>query len=337
LLDSDASAIYELQIENGEMKIQTAQGVADVSRLAFPAVLEQSLQGAKPIAVCNVQPRPSINRSGLAQVVRGSALLGVPLVVDSELYGCLVLYYTQSRLFSDEEIDLAGSFGDQVALAIENARLRQRVEQAAIVAERHRLARELHDSVTQSLYSLTLLAEGWRRMAQSGELESMEDALVELGDIGRQALKEMRLMVHELRPPVLENEGLLGALHSRLNSVEKRAGIQMRLVADELPELPLHVEETLYRIAQEALNNALKHAAARSVKVHIAIEDERLIMSVEDDGCGFDQDQVQHSGGVGLHSMRERAARLGAVYELVSVPGHGTSICVQLALGDVSR
>ncbi|HMN30723.1 MAG TPA: histidine kinase, partial [Caldilineaceae bacterium] len=237
--------------------------------------LEQAVQNGQPVVISNLaallaaQSPPATSHSEvlLSNVFR--TLLAVPLVGPDggEVYGGIALYYPQERQFSDEEIALVATFAAQAALAIENARLRERAGLAAVMEERGRLARELHDSVTQQLYSLTLLAEGWRRMAQNGQLSGVEEALAELGQLGQQALKEMRLLVHELRPPALEQDGLLGALHQRLAAVERRAGVEARLVANDLCELPAALEAGVYRIAQEALNNALKHAEATTVTV----------------------------------------------------------------------
>jgi signal transduction histidine kinase len=257
--------------------------------------------------------------------------LAVPLRVADELYGGLVLYYRESREFSSEEIGLAVAFADQAALAIENARLHRHAEEAAVLRERGRLARDLHDSVTQSLYSITLLAEGWKRLSQTSRLEGIADPLSELGEIAQQALKEMRLMVHELRPPDLQEVGLLGALHQRLGAVEKRAGIEARLVADDLVALPMDVEEELYRIALEALNNALRHASATRVSVRLSVQGEDVRLEVADDGSGFDPHELDQPGGVGLASMRERAEKLGAMLTLDSSPGEGTRVCVQVS------
>ena len=227
---------------------------------------------------------------------------------------------------SDASRDLA----DQSLVAGAALYMRQQVEQAAVMEERGRLARDLHDSVTQSLYSLTLLAEGWQRLARAGKLERIEDSLTELGEIAQQALKEMRLLVYELRPPALEKEGLLGALHQRLGAVEKRAGMEARLIAEEVVELPAPVEEGLYRIAQEALNNTLKHATATSVMVHIRANDEWIELEVADNGQGFDPAAIVDQGGIGLTSMRERAERLGGVLTISSTVGEGTQLSVKL-------
>jgi len=139
-------------------------------------------------------------------------------------------------------------------------------------------------------------------------------------------------LVHELRPPVLEEEGLLGALQQRLDAVERRAGVKVRLLVEGTVELPAPVEEGLYRIAQEALNNALKHAAATLVTVGIRVNREQVELEVADNGVGFDLDAVSHMGGVGLASMRERAAGLGGLLVIVSEPGEGTRVRVSVGV-----
>jgi signal transduction histidine kinase len=220
------------------------------------------------------------------------------------------------------------SVADQVGVAVENARLRQQAERAAVIEERERLARELHDSVTQSLYSLTLFAEAGKGLVEAGDLEVAKHNLGRMGETAQQALREMRLLVHELRPLDLEREGLIGALHQRLSAVEGRVNIKARLVAEELVELPAPVEEGLYRIAQEALNNALKHAVATSVTVYLRVKGERVELEVVDDGKGFNPQAVSNSGGMGLVSMQERAEKLGGSLTILSAPEEGTKVKV---------
>jgi signal transduction histidine kinase len=258
------------------------------------------------------------------------SLLAVPLIVADEVYGGLVLYYPEPRVFSGEDVELAVAFADQAALAIENASLHQQAEEAAILEERERLARDLHDSVTQSLYSITLLAEGWKRLERAGQLEESEDPLGELGEIAQQALKEMRLLVHELRPPDLEDVGLLGALRLRLGAVEKRAGVDARLVAGDVLDLPPQLEDCLYRIAIEALNNSLKHAAATEVVVSLQAAGDDVTLEIRDNGCGFDAGRMDEHGGVGLNSMRERAETRGGRLTIESAPGQGTKVQVRI-------
>jgi two-component system sensor histidine kinase ChiS len=208
--------------------------------------------------------------------------------------------------------------------------LAQKAAEAAVIAERNRLARELHDAVTQSLYSSTLLAEAGQRLAGTGDLERTRGYLSRLGEITQGALKEMRLLVHELRPLALQKEGLVGALQQRLDAVERRAGVDARLVVEGELELSPDVEEDLYRIAQEALNNALKHATATLVTVTIRASGERVDLEVADNGRGFEPTAVSDEGGMGLMTMRERAEKFGGELEVLSGPGKATKVRVSL-------
>jgi signal transduction histidine kinase len=140
----------------------------------------------------------------------------------------------------------------------------------------------------------------------------------------------MRLLVYQLRPLALESEGLVGALEQRLETVERRAGVQARVSVQGEIEIPADIEEELYRIAQEALNNALKHARASQIELTIRGDEGTVTLQVVDDGRGFDPAQAGDSGGLGLVSMRERAARIDAQLEVRSAPGEGTTVTVRL-------
>jgi signal transduction histidine kinase len=207
-----------------------------------------------------------------------------------------------------------------------------RAVQAAIAQERDRLSQELHDSVTQSLYGLTIMAESGQRLTREdkAEVKDLEAPLIEIGDVARQALKEMRLLIYELRPPVLEEEGLLSALHQRLAAVEKRSGMEASLVIEEVVDLPLVMEEALYHIAIEALNNAIKHASAASVKLSLRTGDTWVEMEIADDGKGFDPGSDTCKGGMGLAGMRKRAEALGGTLTIRSVPGQGTKVAARI-------
>jgi PAS domain S-box-containing protein len=199
----------------------------------------------------------------------------------------------------------------------------------AALEERQRLARELHDSVTQSLYSLTLLAEAGRRLAAAGDLERVAHYVGRLGETAQQALKEMRLLVYQLRPLALETVGLAGALQHRLDAVEKRGGVQARLEVHGVADLPPGVEADLFRVAQEALNNALKHAGASAVTVSLCAGDGVVGLEIADNGRGFDL-AAADGGGLGLTSMRERLEKLGGTLVVASQPGDGTRILARV-------
>jgi signal transduction histidine kinase/ligand-binding sensor domain-containing protein len=213
-------------------------------------------------------------------------------------------------------------------LQVEEA-LRQSETEKAVAAERSRLARDLHDSVTQSLYSLTLFSEAGLRQTQAGDIERAQEYLNRLRDIGLQALREMRLMVYQLRPLALEQEGLAAALQQRLDAVERRAGVDARLVVEGECQLCPEMEEELYRIVQEALNNVLKHANASTLRVNICFQEGNVIFEVVDDGQGFDPQAASDAGGMGLLNMRERADKLGGVLTISSAPGAGTKVMLE--------
>ena len=217
-------------------------------------------------------------------------------------------------------------------MIIESAQLRQQAEQAAVTEERARLARDLHDSVTQLLYSSRLIVEAGRESYRNGNLKQVNNCMVELGQIAQQALKEMRLLIYELRPLLLEREGLVGALQERLDAVEGRADITTQLLVDDMPVLSGKTQEALFYIAQEALNNTLKHASATSVDVQIIASQTQIELVLSDNGSGFDPDSVIGCGGLGLVSMRERAEELGGTLTILSKPGEGTTVTVSLGL-----
>jgi PAS domain S-box-containing protein len=207
----------------------------------------------------------------------------------------------------------------------------------AALEERQRLARELHDSVTQSLYSLTLLAEASRRMALDGNTDKMIGNIARLGETAQQALKEMRLLVYELRPLALETAGLVEALQHRLDAVEKRAGVEARLKVESNCDLPADVENGLYRIAQEVLNNSLKHAEATRVSVRLLADGQCVAMEITDNGKGFDPQAVRDQGGMGLGNIQERAESLGGEVSFVSKSSEGTQVLVRVPLDRLNR
>jgi signal transduction histidine kinase len=262
------------------------------------------------------------------------AYVGMPLRAGGRTLGVLsVVRGVDQPSLNVEEISLLTSITDQLGIVVEGARLRKRAEQAAVLEERGRLARDLHDSVTQLLYSVNLFSTSGRNAHNAGDQDTLETCLTKLGESAQQALKEMRLLIYELRPPMLEQEGLVGALQHRLDAVEGRVGMATQLLAGETIELPRQIEEELYRIGVEALNNALKYAKATLVIVSISADQERIQLAVIDNGAGFDLRIAEGRGGLGIIGMRERAEKLGGVLEVISAPGEGTSVRVTLSKG----
>jgi signal transduction histidine kinase len=229
-------------------------------------------------------------------------------------------------------MSLLAAVGHQVGVAVENATLYEQAQELAVMKERNRLARDLHDSVTQALYGVTLYAEAAARQLASGETTLAGQHLHEIRDIGQESLTEMRLLIFELRLPELKQEGLAASLQARLEAVEGRVGLETMFHAQIREPLPAQVEEGLYRIAQEALNNTLKHAHATRVQVALSQNGRSVSLAVTDNGVGFDPAELKDQRGFGLRGMAERAEKLGAVLAVESSPGQGTTIRVEVSL-----
>ena len=280
------------------------------------------------------------------------SLLAAPLRQGRTTIGVLMAAHHLTDGLLPDDLPVLAAAANWVSIAISNARLHEQAqearEQRALLEERNRLARELHDAVTQSLYSISTLAGAWRRQIDSGHLQPQKEQIEELGELAQQALREVRLLIYELRPTELEEEGLVGALYRRLETVEQRAGIQTRLlitddagrpypvtsegrqVTVDFYRLPTPVEHGLYRIAQEALNNALKYSRATAVCISIRLGRSTLSLEVKDNGCGFDATRAQQSAvGFGLSGMKERSQSLGGRFLILSSPADGTTVRVE--------
>jgi signal transduction histidine kinase len=295
----------------------TISGIADCVEITQGVAADD--HGAKATR----QPSPSL-------VDQCKSVLAAPLLVKEEVYGGLVLYYSTPRQLSEEEIGLAVTLADHAALAIENARLRTQVRQTAVTAERNRLARDLHDSVAQALYSMTLYAEATNRAMAAGKQDVVTENMRELHDMAREAMLDMRLLIFELHPPVLEDEGLVAALQARIAAVESRGGVQVEVCTDGERRLPLPIEEALYWITQEALNNAVKHAKAQHVTVQLRFDEEKAYLEVRDDGLGFDAADAELAGGLGMRGIKERVRQIDAKLHIDSIPEEGTSVKVEV-------
>jgi signal transduction histidine kinase len=256
-------------------------------------------------------------------------LLLAPLTAEGQSHGILALARAHTEGFDLNEVALLVSLANQVGLAVSAARMRQRLQEAGLLEERQRLARDLHDSVTQSLYGLVTLTEVGQIRLETGDTPAAAELFKRIGQTARQAIREMRLFIHQLRQPVLANEGLINALDLRLAAVEGRSDIQASLNADETIHLPVEVETALYHIAQEALNNALKHAGAKTITVNLLRRGRQIELQISDDGCGFDP-AAAGQAGMGLHNMVSRAAEIQADCTIESQPGSGTRVTVTL-------
>ena len=258
------------------------------------------------------------------------SLIAAPLRVELTVIGVLDVI-NKAGGFTKDDVRIINLFADQAAIVIDQAQLHQKVEQIAVMEERQRLARELHDSVTQALYSVNLYAEAARRSLSAGKKGTTLANLQNVREMTHEAMREMRLLVFELHPLILEKEGLVAALRARLAAVEGRSGLKTEIRLEGEQRLPIAIEEELYRIAQEALNNITKHARARNVLIDLKFSDDSVSLEIKDDGMGFDPATARSSGGMGLSGIEERVQKIGGVLKIESSPDRGTRLKVSVA------
>lgn len=355
MLRSDAAAIFKLETAAGgeqalrtqTLRVEAGCGLTpefiEAASLPYPdSIAGRALREGRAIPAPDIRrqlelmsddlaPSPYLQRPEMKQLMTSfAAMLLSPLTIGRQPYGVMALYYRKPRPFTEEDVAEAQSLADQTALAIESAWLREQAGEAAALDERNRLARELHDSVTQSLYSVTLYAEAAARQLEAGNTPATVEHLRELRDTSRDALREMRLLIYELRPPEIERTGLAAALRGRLQAVETRGGVRAELIQDGDENIPAAVQQELYHIAREALNNSLKHSLATRLTVRLLYRPHETALEVEDDGAGFDSVEAMEAGGMGMRTMRERSQRLGAELEIRTAKGQGTLVRVRI-------
>ena len=254
-------------------------------------------------------------------------VIRVPLVAKGKVLGAMILGSREPIQPTAEDLELLSAIGGQVGLAAENARLYEHAEQAATAAERNRLARDLHDAVSQTLFSATLIAEVLPRVFQRDPAEG-ERRLEELRQLTRGALAEMRALLLELRPATLAEAELADLLRQLGEAMTGRARIPVTLEIDSCVGLPPDVKVALYRIAQEALNNVAKHSAATSAAMSLSCGVAGVRLTVADDGQGFDPAAVG-SDRLGLSIMQERAEAIGASLVVETAHGRGTHVVAE--------
>ncbi len=260
------------------------------------------------------------------------SFLGVPIVSAGDIIGAF--YLTDKRgapQFSAADESAVVLLASHAAIAIDQARLFEDSRELALVEERSRLARELHDAMSQSLFSLQLSAETAGRLLDSNPAAAA-DQMATVRGLAAQLSTELRTTVEGLRPADLERDGLVAVLGTLLTVAGRAHDVPVELDAGELPELDPDDEHQILRIAQEAVTNALRHAAASRVRVSIGDSQGALVLRVSDDGRGFDPAaRALRSRRLGLTSMHERAASLGGSLAITSAPGQGTTVELRLA------
>jgi signal transduction histidine kinase len=264
------------------------------------------------------------------------SFLGVPIVGPDGVIGSFYLTHKEGAdNFTDEDQELIELLASHAAIAITNARLYERSRELSILEERNRLALELHDAVSQKLFSLVLTAESAETLLER-DGEAARAQVDRLKALSREALDELRSLILELRPPDLDRDGLCGALRKHVEVLRQLHGVEIELNIDDAVSAGDGRDQEVFRIVQEALQNALRHAHAQNVEIRLGRRNGHLALEVRDDGVGFQPDDPElRSRRLGLTSMEERAGRIGGRLEIHSAPGRGTDIKLEVA-GDGS-
>jgi signal transduction histidine kinase len=277
---------------------------------------------------------PRLSNPNLKQETFKKFYLGVPLKSKGNVLGVVNMTSTTIRKLEPRDLEMYSAIGNQVGVAVDNARLYQQSAELAAVDERNRLARDLHDSVTQTLFSITLTAESIKAMLTK-KPERVEGQVDRLQNLARSALAEMRSLIFQLRPAALQEQGLVAALdkHIAVMKAKDLYKVDFNVVGER--RLSDEHEQTLYRIAQEAFNNINKHSQAKHVSIDLNFSDDEANLIIKDDGLGFDAETVlaqRNRASLGLTSMRERTELAGGSYTIESTPGNGTIVKVHLPL-----
>lgn len=290
--------------------------------------IKDAFEKNEPILVAN--PSDELRLPAALQTDAYVSILALPLVInrgsDKLNMGVMFLARKEQPAYSSNEILRLGMLADHIANLVDNERRRKL---AIAFSERQKLMRDLHDSVSQKLYGLVTLTEAAQATMETGAQIVPQEVLARIGENARQAVKEMRLFLYQMQPVDIEKEGLISVLHHRLAAVEGRADIKAGLLADETIKLQPEKEMALYYIAQEALNNILRHARAANVVVTYRQTKKNVVLKISDDGIGFDVHKVDHSG-LGLANMKDRSDKINGNFKLHSRPGKGTIVTISL-------
>lgn len=285
--------------------------------------LARMIETGQPIVVQDVRAYPGWVEVPESQWIRAYA--GIPLQSEGEILGFLNLNSSVVNSFSFSHIERLEAFSNQIAIAVQNAKLYKQAEELAAFNERQRLARDLHDAVSQTLFSASMIAETLPRIWNKIPANILEEKLKELHHLNRRALAEMRSLLIELRPKALLETSIQELIRQLVETFANRSSILVSTELDEKITLPNEVKIVFYRIAQESLNNVLKHAQANLVHVILKQDPPNIILEVIDNGCGFEaaQPSARHFG---ISIMLERAASIKARLEINSKTGAGTQV-----------
>ena len=335
IFHADKGSLMVWNAERDRLVTRVARGFSQTTMMDMSFEPGEGVAGrvaltGEPAIVPRAEAEPHATRS-IIEAENIQSFMQVPINIGDEVFGVFSVDFIHPREFEKRQERLFVSLAQRAALAIENARLYEQVQELAVMHERSRLARELHDAVTQTLFSSSLIAEA---LPDLWELDQEEgrDLLSELRILSKGAQAEMRSLLLELRPSALIESSLRDLLQQLCETFTGRKGIPVVFTLEGDCVLPREVHVTLYRVAQEALNNVVKHAQAKPVYLNLHCDPHEsnhggpvATMEIIDDGNGFDPDRLP-ADRMGLNNMRERAKTIGAEWGIESQPGKGTRV-----------
>lgn len=343
LLDAEYAALG-VPDDHGGFAQFVVDGVSDEQWKAIGplprqhGILAAMLQGARTERLADVREDPRFEGWPAAHPDM-SDFLGLPIKDGEDVIGALFLANKRcprpagSCGFTEDDEELLGILAQHAAIALTNARLYERSRELTIAEERSRLAHELHDAVSQKLFSLRLTAQAAAALVDRDPARAKGE-LQQVAALAAEAADELRAAVVELRPAALDEDGLVNTLRTQIQVLDRAHTARVTFETRGIRALPAAQEEALLRVAQEALHNALRHAEAGRVEVSLARRGQGAVLRVSDDGKGFEPGSVRRAGRhLGLVSMRDRAGGVGGGLTVESAPGKGTTIEMEVPGG----
>jgi PAS domain S-box-containing protein len=337
-LDCHYGAIFFLHENNTHLKMMAgdlgSQEVRDwIESSPIDSLWEgQVIHQAEPVIVPDISINPQFAHMVEQESLTNYILIGVPILIRGEVFGIVSILRQGKKIFNVEEITFINALVNHIGVMIENHQLMDETERNALKEERTRISREMHDSVTQTLYSAVLFANAGLDLVEQSNYQQVQSTMSRLAELTQQALNETRLMIFDMRPPELEFSGLVHAIQKRLEMVEKRISIHPKFSHNQDIRFDMMKEETMYWVAMEALNNICRHSNATEIEVKLVFKPKQIQLSIIDNGIGFNTKKAEDDGGFGIQNIHSRLKKYDGQLDIQSIPGRGTTVSARMPI-----